>query len=371
MSSASPKPINQAWTATDIFLLVMSILSLGVLLPAFVASRRGHSAWVLFAILLGALAMYRTHTMWLAITWGFAMGIALKMEQKIPTLDAFTAETLPAVDDTAIKNAVVQPTWKFYFGKSSTAQNLTQQRDWMAERLRAHWASYESFQDLVSDLSERASSTDAEVELLNVDGCTLREARKGPRVTTRTGTSGGRPYIGTKVGPALIGVSGKSNFSSTSVTEPVEDLLTDIDNGQVVVTTRTISFIGEKFTRNAKFSDVAAWHGEDTFIRIGARNRQNVWIADFSEQSDMWAVAAVLSAAEHVDKRILDQSSKLPAADIKTALDSAFDAHNKEFSRAYLEAYDQFEDTNDQLRLLHAQFPTKVPDPGPRQVPQV
>ncbi len=371
MSSATPKPMQPVWTTTDIFLAILTVLTLGFLFPALWASRRGHSAWVLLAILLGSLAMYRTHTMWLAITWGAAMGIARGMAPKTPSMDAFTADTLPKVDDTILKSATVQPTWKFYLGKFTTAQNLTQQRDWMAGRLRGHWDSYQEFQELVDGISERASSTDAEVQLLNVDDCTLREARKGPRITQRTGTSGGRPYIGTKVGPALIGVSGKSKFESTSVTGPVEDILTDIDEGQVIVTTRTISFIGEKFTRNAKFSDIAAWHGEDSFIRIGARNRQNVWVAEFASQPSMWAVAAVLAASDDFDKRVLDQSSKQSAEEIKTAIDAAIKAHNEEFKRAYLEAYEQLEQSNDQLRLLHAQFPTKVADPGPRQVPQI
>ena len=224
---------------------------------------------------------------------------------------------------------------------------------------------YNTYHSHLQDLVTLGENEGAEVNLYTVTGCTLVEPRKGPRITERTSTSGGRLFIGTKVGPVLIGKSGASQGHSTSVTNPIQDELTQVDTGQVTVTTRGISFIGQMFTRHAEFAKLTAWKGEEDRITIAASNRQSVWIIDFASEGDMWMAGVLIDAAEKLADRRLDTSKRETAEKLQSVLTSSTQAQETELLRAFSDAYTDLESTNLRLREFHQKYPGKVTDPGP------
>ena len=253
----------------------------------------------------------------------------------------------------------------YYLRDAGNVRTLQSARDAKLSTIARWTDEYNTYHSHLKDLVTLGENEAAEVNLYTVKGCTLIEPRKGPRITERTSTSGGRLLIGTKVGPVFLGKSGASQGRSTSVTNPVQDQLTQVDTGQVTVTTRGISFIGEMFTRHAEFAKMTAWKGEEDRITIAASNRQSVWIVDFASEGDMWMAGVLIDAAEKLGDRRLDTSKKETAEKLQSVLTSSTEAQEIELLRAFADAYKDLEATNVRLREFHQKYPAKVADPGP------
>lgn len=214
---------------------------------------------------------------------------------------------------------------------------------------------------------EFSTDTDAEITLYTSDDCTLAEPRKGPTVTERETSTGIRPFVGTKVGPFLVGGAGPQKSHSTSVTTKGEDVVTEVDSGHVVVTTRGVSFVGDKYTRHSEFKTIIANEGDGNRLTISDSKRTTVWTIIFPDDASMWIVAALIDAATSLSERRLDTSGKATVEDVKKTIDENQKAILKQLTDAYQDAYEQFEAVNDQLREYHRVYPNQVVDPGPRK----
>ena len=227
-------------------------------------------------------------------------------------------------------------------------------------------AEIKAYRDLVAGLPDPATITDIETKLASLSGCILAEVRQGPRVTQRTGQSGSRALLGTRVGPFYIGgMSGASN-SSTSVSYPGVEALTQIDTGGISVTTEQVTFIGEKYTRTIEFKKLADFTAEGDWIRFASTSAQKVWTVGFERPAEMWIVVILIQIALSLRGHTIDLSGKATSEEIVAAFKKVLADQETEMARALTEVIDEIEKSNVELRKLHEQYPDKVQDPGPK-----
>ncbi len=253
----------------------------------------------------------------------------------------------------------------YYLRHAGLVRKLKAQRDTKFATITRWTNEYNTYHKHLSELVALGEYGDVEVNLYTVGGCTLVEPRQGARVTERQSHSGGRLLIGTKIGPIIVGKSGASKGHSTSITNAPKDELTQVDTGQVTVSTRGISFVGQMFSRDVDFANLSAWKGEEDRITIAESNRQTVWIVDFASEGDMWMAGVLIDAAEKLSDRRLDTSKQETAEKLQAVLASSLEIQESELVEAIKQAYADLEITNAQLREFHQKYPGKVADPGP------
>lgn len=193
----------------------------------------------------------------------------------------------------------------------------------------------ENFKNSVAQFPDFSSATDSEEQIFVAEGVSLVEPRKGARVTETKGRNSGRPFIGTRVGPVLIGASGGSTSRSTSVTTTAPDELTLIESdGRFIASTKGIAYVGEKFNRKADYSAIIDWTGEGFQLRISASNKSTNWIVIFDRPSDMWTAGTLLDAVDEIPARKLDTSGKATAPEIDAAIKASIEVQNEKFVEA-------------------------------------
>jgi len=360
-------------------LFVLAVLSAGYFLGPFIASSRRavKTGAYLFTLILGiGLITYSNMGIQEAVIFGAT----------ITVMSLFSKQIVPPTIETSIEFQLqnqVDPSARFtlpdadasgngvtYFLKAK-AQVDALQKAQVARRdgLASFYTDMQAFQDQFPELS-LSDDTDAEITIFNVENCDLFEPRKGPTVTERETISGGRPFVGTKVGPIFVGGSGRSRSHSTSISAPAEDVVQIVDSGNLVVTSRSISFVGSKYTRHSDFKTLIAVQGEYSQMTFAASNKSTIWGISFSERVEMWIVNAVYSAADDLSDRRLDTSGKATVEEITRALTKALTETNEMLRDFYLSAYEQFDAVNAQLREYHRVFPNQVSDPGTSQKPK-
>ena len=115
----------------------------------------------------------------------------------------------------------------------------------------------------LAEALERSIESGLDLPLVRQEGVQLIESRKGPRVTERTssgsrsGSSGSIRVGGLRSG----GYSGSSYSNSRTVSFPADDLLTVVDEGELVVKADRVTFVGRHYTRNATTVSTAAVDG--------------------------------------------------------------------------------------------------------------
>ncbi len=253
----------------------------------------------------------------------------------------------------------------YYLRHFGIIRKLKAQRDAKFTKILRWTNEYNIYHQHLSELVALGEYDDVEVNLYTVGGCTLIEPRQGARVTERQSHSGGRLLIGTKIGPIIVGKSGASKGNSTSITNAPRDELTQVDSGQVTVSTRGISFVGQMFSRDAEFANLSAWKGEEDRITIAESNSQTVWIVDFASEGDMWMAGVLIDAAEKLSDRRLDTSKQETIEKLQAVLASSLEIQESELVEAINQSYADLETTNTQLREFHQKYPGKVADPGP------
>jgi len=256
----------------------------------------------------------------------------------------------------------------YLFRDSSRVKELQQTRNAMIENLQQYHKEYDLFYQHLETIGKLAEREDAEVQLITFSNCDLFEPQKGNRVTQRETQSGGRPFIGTKVGPVFIGGSGRSTSHSTSTSYQMPDHLGQIDNGQFVVSTRALSFIGALHARTVKYTNIVASPGEGRHITIASSTRQTVSVVEFPHPADMWITCVLVDSAEKFSARRLDTSGKVTADELNREYLDQVEAQEIEIERAFNSAYEELEEINKQLRYFAASYPTRVIDPGPPAV---
>ena len=149
--------------------------------------------------------------------------------------------------------------------------------------------------------------------IMTFTGVTLREVREGERTTVSKGDFSGSMRSGTVgVGFKHIGVAAtsgkmKGKTSSTSVTFPAQESITDIDEGKVVVQNSLIAFAGGKYSRSAKYSDVISWGSSGNQISFSVLGGDKVWVLRFQGYTDSELVKSILTLAESDPAGIVGQ----------------------------------------------------------------
>jgi hypothetical protein len=270
-----------------------------------------------------------------------------------PAPAAVTPETLAA--------ATKQSGLSFFFkGRAKQAVlelMLAQHRTYQA-RLDEELAHY---QQILSEFPDFNGATDNEEQLLVIDGVSLVEPRKGPRVTESTSRSSGRPFIGVPVGGVFVGASGRSSSKSTSVSTPAVDELTIVEEaGRFIASSQGIAYVGEMFNRKADYSAIIDWTGEGFQLRISASNKGTNWIVIFSRPADMWAAGTLLDAADEIPARALDTSGKATASEIAAAVAASIAVQNEKFAEAREIAQRDVAAIQSHIELLRKQYPSWV-----------
>ena len=217
------------------------------------------------------------------------------------------------------------------------------------------------FQTLLDTLPDFNAVTDNEEQVLVIEGVSLVEPRKGPRVTESSSRSAGRPFIGIPVGGVFLGASGRSSSKSRSVSTQGADELTLVEsNGRFIASTQGIAYVGEMFNRKADYSAIIDWTGEGFQLRISASGKGTNWIVIFSRPADMWAAGTLLDAADEIPARALDTSGKATAPEIAAAVVASIAMQNDKFAEAKEIAAADVAAIESHIDLLRKQFPSWV-----------
>ena len=217
------------------------------------------------------------------------------------------------------------------------------------------------FQTLLDSFPDFSAVTDNEEQILVIEGVSLVEPRKGPRVTESTSRSSGRPFIGIPVGGVLLGASGRSSSKSRSVSTQGADELTLVESdGRFIASTQGIAYVGEMFNRKADYSAIIDWTGEGFQLRISAKGKGTNWIVIFSRPADMWAAGTLLDAADEIPARSLDTSGKATAGEIAAAVAESIKLQKEKFVQAQEIAETDVAAIQSHIELLRKQYPSWV-----------
>jgi len=271
----------------------------------------------------------------------------------IPAPAAVTTEELSA--------ATKQSGFSFFIkgrAKQAELELMLAQHHTYQSRLDEELAQY---QQLLSEFPDFSAATDNEEQLLVIDGVSLVEPRKGPRVTESTTRSAGRPFIGMPIGGVFVGASGRSSSKSTSVSTPAVDELTLVEEGgRFIASSQGIAYVGEMFNRKADYSKIIDWTGEGFQLRISATGKGTNWIVIFARPADMWAAGTLLDAAYEIPARALDTSGKATASEIAAAVAASITVQNEKFAEAKEIAQRDVAAIQSHIELLRKQYPSWV-----------
>lgn len=269
---------------------------------------------------------------------------------------------------TEVLSPVAQGNWFSYtFRDGANVKALQNQKMQIQVAIQSAMHQYELFYQTLQEMPLIGENGAAEIRLLEVEGCTLYEPRAGRRVTERQTQSGGRPFVGTKLGGIFVGTSLGSKSTSQSVSYQLPDELKQIDTGSIIVTTRTLSFVGDMYSRSVKFTNLVSWHGEDTRMSVAASNRQALSIFDFAQAAQLWVAGVLVDTSQRFAQRRLDTSGKDSVDSLRQQFVEVVGEQENELERAFTQAFTELERVNAQLRFYYGKYPTRVQDPGPEE----
>ena len=132
----------------------------------------------------------------------------------------------------------------------------------------------------------------------------LYESRVGASVTSTSGTlqaqtKTGTVGIGTKLGPVGVGLAAskgetRGTINSSSVTHAGKDEMTKIDEGDLILSTDSIAFAGQQFSRSVNFEDLLNWQVIRNEILISSRNSEKNWLVAVNSDAVASALGQVI-----------------------------------------------------------------------------
>ena len=132
----------------------------------------------------------------------------------------------------------------------------------------------------------------------------LYESRVGASVTSTSGTlqaqtKTGTVGIGTKLGPVGVGLAAskgetRGTINSSSVTRAGKDEMTKIDEGDLILSTDSIAFAGQQFSRSVNFEDLLNWQVLRNEILISSRNSEKNWLVAVNSDAVASALGQVI-----------------------------------------------------------------------------
>ena len=298
--------------------------------------------------------------------WLVLVGILVAIDMRSPgskgkATDLPTTPAPTAVTAEELSGAKPQSAWSYFLkgrAKQSQMELALAQHHTYQTRLTEEM---EHFQSLLSSFPDFNSVTDNEEQVLVIEGVSLVEPRKGPRVTESTSRSAGRPFIGIPVGGVFLGASGRSSSKSKSIsTQGVDELTLVESDGRFIASTQGIAYVGEMFNRKVDYSKIIDWTGEGFQLRISASGKGTNWIVIFSRPADMWAAGTLLDAADEIPARALDTSGKATAPEIATAVAESIKVQMDKFAEAEAVAEADVAAIQSQLELLRKQYPSRI-----------
>ena len=174
-------------------------------------------------------------------------------------------------------------------------------------------SSIASRENALTTIEKLDKTTIPSFTIMTFTGVTLREVREGERTTVSKGDFSGSMRSGTvgisgkHIGIAATSGRMKGKTSSTSVTFPAQESITDIDEGKVVVQNSLIAFAGGKYSRSAKYSDVISWGFSGNQISFSVLGGDKVWVLRFQGYTDSELVKSILTLAESDPARLVGQ----------------------------------------------------------------
>jgi hypothetical protein len=219
----------------------------------------------------------------------------------------------------------------------------------------------ELFEKTIKSQKWTFETSNAEQKVIDFPACALIETRKGARVTERSSTSSGRGYAGVRVGAVYLGGSGSSSSYSQSVSYPAPDVLQQIDSGTFIVSTRKVSFAGGMFTKNTEFKKIIDYNTEGNAILIAPSTGTKVWICRFPTVADQWVVSALIEVAGLSDDRKLSKTSKyMDVMSVDEAFKSAVNYRKAEIKLAIEEINEDKVTLDKQLDNLRAVYGSRI-----------
>ena len=132
----------------------------------------------------------------------------------------------------------------------------------------------------------------------------LYESRVGASITSTSGTmqaqtKTGTVGIGTKLGPVGVGLAAskgetRGTINSSSVTRAGKDEMTKIDEGDLILSTDSIAFAGQQFSRSVNFEDLLNWQVIRNEILISSRNSEKNWLVAVNSDAVASALGQVI-----------------------------------------------------------------------------
>lgn len=171
--------------------------------------------------------------------------------------------------------------------------------------------------------------------LIKIIDTRLYESRVGASITSTSGslqaqTKTGSVGIGTNLGPVGVGLGAskgetRGTINSSSVTRSGKDEMTKIDEGDLILSTDSISFAGQQFSRSVNFEDLLNYQVSRNEILVSSKNSDKNWLVAFNSDAVTSALGQIIELiSSTTDPTLLkSKSSSLLLALRKTNLEDS------------------------------------------------
>ena len=151
--------------------------------------------------------------------------------------------------------------------------------------------------------------------LLKIPDVRLYESRVGASITSTSGTlqaqtKTGSVGIGTRLGPIGVGLGAskgetQGSINSSSITRAGKDEMTKIDQGDLILSTDSIAFAGQQFSRSVNFEDLLNWQASKNEILISSKNSEKNWLVALNSDAVTSAIGQIIELTSSTTDPVL------------------------------------------------------------------